>query len=613
MDKKNRRLAAPKPEEIARLKKQIASLRESQKELNVQLAEVSRDNSLFQTLFDTIPDLIYFKDANSKFIKVNTAWVKHKRLSRADEAVGKTDFDYFEKSFAQGTQREEKRIMRTRKSLVGKLEHLMPGSKASEWHLATKVPVVTKQGEVVGTCGITRDITPLKSAEEALQKAHDELELRVQERTADLRKANKLLETQLSQLNFLNDVSYQLAQFISLDELGPAIIEAFLNRFARGRAEGALCVRNENGFDFLCATPALASEQGQAAARQSLEVFVNSELQRPFVVNHWRGDDHVGSFSWPDLGDNSWYMAFPLVADNRVVGIIQIFSSKEAPMIYERELSVLTTLGAHAAACLSNALHYRELGSQSRMQGELDAARSIQQRFTPRDMPSIPRVRLKGAYYPAYEVGGDYLDYFQAENGNWVVVVADVCGKGVPAALFMTMLRSAFRLHGGKAVSAKGLVCAVNDSMRINLDDRSFVTALCLVINKEGTSMSYARAGHPVLLRLRRQGGRPEQYESNGLALGLVSDGDLFASMMDEIIIPLEQGDRFLIYTDGLTEATNPDQKPYGNLRLFDLLAADRNSDADMLMRRIMDDVSSFTKDSEPSDDLTVLALQVTG
>jgi sigma-B regulation protein RsbU (phosphoserine phosphatase) len=135
---------------------------------------------------------------------------------------------------------------------------------------------------------------------------------------------------------------------------------------------------------------------------------------------------------------------------------------------YPQERTVLATLAAHTAICLSNALHYQELGEKSRLDGELDAARSIQSRFTPNFRPQIPHVNLKGVYYPAYEVGGDYLDYFQTEDGQWVIVIADVCGKGIPAALLMTMLRSTFRVEARKETSAKRLLCAVNQVMAVN-------------------------------------------------------------------------------------------------------------------------------------------------
>ena len=193
------------------------------------------------------------------------------------------------------------------------------------------------------------------------------------------------------------------------------------------------------------------------------------------------------------------------------------------------------------------------------------------------------------------------------------MVIADVCGKGIPAALLMTILRSAFRVEARGETSAQRLLCSVNDSMRINLDDRSFVTAICLIINSEGTSMSYARAGHPKLIRIRAGGAGVDTIDTNGIALGFISDRAAFSGFVEEITIPLMTGDRYLIYTDGLTEAVNNERDAYGNKRLLDLLSGAVGDTPEAMLDAIMADVKLFTSGAPYHDDLTIIALQVTG
>jgi sigma-B regulation protein RsbU (phosphoserine phosphatase) len=193
------------------------------------------------------------------------------------------------------------------------------------------------------------------------------------------------------------------------------------------------------------------------------------------------------------------------------------------------------------------------------------------------------------------------------------MVIADVCGKGIPAALVMTMLRSTFRAEAkNHTYSAKKLLCAVNDSMKTNLDDRSFVTALCLVISPDGTTMTYARAGHPNLLEISPSG-KVSPIPCNGIALGLVFDTGAFDAMIDEVHVALQQGSRFLVYTDGLIDATDPQKNNYGFARLQALCAGDTSSNAEALMDRIMVDIKLFCKDAPYHDDLTILAMDVTG
>jgi serine phosphatase RsbU (regulator of sigma subunit) len=176
----------------------------------------------------------------------------------------------------------------------------------------------------------------------------------------------------------------------------------------------------------------------------------------------------------------------------------------------------------------------------------------------------------------------------------------------------MTILRSAFRVDARNETSARNLLCSVNNSMRVNLDDRSFVTAVCLIIQSDGTMMSYARAGHPKLIKINVNN-TVETIESNGIALGFISDSATFAGFIEEIAIPLLPGERYLIYTDGLTEAVNNDKEPYGAKRLTELLSGSTDGiTPEAILDTVMGDIKRFSSGAPYHDDLTVIALQVT-
>jgi len=570
------------------------------------------ERDMLHTLMDNLPDTIYFKDTESRFMRVNKAQAKTLGISDPAKAVGKTDFDFFVHDHARVAFAEEMEIVKTGKALINKVEKVgRPGGKLV-WFSATKVPISDKKGKIVGTVGVSRDITKMKEFEDELQKAKVELEIRVAERTVDLKRANDRLESRIAQLNFLNTASFELAQIMQLDALMPAILKTFTARFPLSQA--SICKVQKNAFKCAAATAMLDVDAGRIASEKALGVFLRTETQKTIIVDNWAKDARLSRNGWPEeLAGLPCYAAIPLLADNKCVAAIQIFTSSESREVLDNEQTLLATLATHAAACLSNAVHYLELGEKARLDGELDAARSIQRRFTPNFKPDIPRVNIKGVYFPAYEVGGDYLDYFKTENGDWVVVIADVCGKGIPAALLMTMVRSTFRVEGRRETSAKGLLCSVNDFMTLNIDDRSFVTALCVIISSSGKSMSYARAGHPIMLKLGTKGDVPQPITSNGLALGLISDSVKFREMMDEKTLDLKKGDRFLVYTDGLTDAANPERNSYGLQRLCEVLAKDTDSDAETLIAKLMEDIKKFTRHAPYHDDLTILALHVTG
>jgi sigma-B regulation protein RsbU (phosphoserine phosphatase) len=320
------------------------------------------------------------------------------------------------------------------------------------------------------------------------------------------------------------------------------------------------------------------------------------------------------NLSWPStLHEDPFWILFPLISDNSTLAIVQLFVAEQGRTVFNQEQTLLSTLAAHAAISLSNTLHYKYLEIRARLEGELEAARNIQQSLMPYVTPTIPRLQLAGEYLPAYEVGGDYLDYFQAGDGSWVIMVADVCGKGVPAALLMSVLRSIARVEARVNFSAKKLLCAVNESICLNINERSFITALAMVIKADGSSMTYSRAGHAKLLRIDVTRQQVETIDSKGIALGILQDTGQFSGHLDELTLPLEQGETYLAYTDGLTEAIDEQKNAYGVPRLIRTMLDLKEGTAAQMIGGLLTDVRLFTKNKPAFDDLTMMAMQVTG
>ncbi len=589
---------------------QLEELAELNQDLKSRLVKLEEEREYLGSLLDNIPDAIYFKDLKSQFVKVNKAWVEKSGAGCPEDMVGKTDFDIFTEEHARQAFADEQEIIKSATPLVGIEEKETWPNRPDTWVSTTKLPLYNSKGKIIGTFGLSRDITEIKQYRDALQKAKNELEIRVEERTTDLRNANTQLKTRIEQLNTLNDRVYNLSRLIHVDELYPVIIEDFLQRFPR--AEASLTIHTKKGYTCVHATEGLNTNEGKIASEKSFSFFWEAQKKRCFIIEDWKNSENINQHVWPNVEDLPCFVAIPLPGDNTLSSFIQIFTTKEFISIFEQEKPLITTLAAHAAVCLSNAVRYKELGDKARLEGELNAARNIQRSFTPQFVPSINHVNLKGLYIPAFEVGGDYLDYFETDDGHWVIVIADVCGKGVPAALFMTILRSTFRAQARKESSAKNLLCTVNESMQLNIDNRSFVTALCLIIDKDGSSMTYANAGHPRLLKIDNNGEDPRKIECRGIAMGLLNNTSIFSDKIEEISIDLVPGDRYFIYTDGLTESFNEAKELYGMHRLNRVLSKTSSLNPEGILNNIIEDVNQHTKEvSFNHDDLTMLAIEV--
>jgi PAS domain S-box-containing protein len=578
--------------------------------LEVLLRSLEQERDWLHLLLDHSRDAIYFKDLNSKYLRISRAHPAMQFFDTTEEAIGKSDFDIFPIEHAQEAYDDEQRIIATGEPILGIIERETAPGMPEKWVFTSKMPIHDKNGTTTGTFGLSRDITQIKQYENELQKAKDELEERVRERTKELQSANEALERRINQLDFLTTASYEMAQHVGISELGVAILEAFTSRLKAATA--AVLQYSENRYTRICATGSIADPAYKDAIETAIDQFNLTRITAPEIVVNWN-DKLPKATPWTSLTDLPACIAIPLLADNRTVGMLLLFADAGTEQLMQEERNVVLTLAAQAAVCMSNALYYIELDEKAHLEGELQAARSIQQRLTPNSKPDIPRMNLKGLYSPAYEVGGDYLDYFKNEAGCWVVVIADVCGKGVPAALLMTILRSAFRVEAKSQKSAKQLLCAVNDSMQTNLDDRSFVTAICLIISSDGSTMSYARAGHPRLIRITPDDNRIETIESDGIALGILSDRESFESTVNEVTIPLHKGERYIIYTDGLTEAFNLQKNTYGLSRLNSVLETKMNDTTpESTLNMILKDIKTFTAGAPYHDDLTVIAMEVT-
>ena len=302
------------------------------------------------------------------------------------------------------------------------------------------------------------------------------------------------------------------------------------------------------------------------------------------------------------------HLRIPLFSGIGFLGGVQVLLPENSDAKLAADLPLLGTLSTQASVALDNANHYLALREKTRIESELQVARKIQMHYVP-ETPSIPNFSLNGVCLPAQEIGGDYLDYFRNENGDWIIVIADVCGKGIPAALVMTSLHSCIRSEGRREKSSKELLISVNRLMGAELQrEKSFITCLCIILSENGVILNFSRAGHPALVVSGRSLKAPESFRSKGIALGMVAEEE-FRSRLEEINLPLHPGDRFFAYTDGVDEAKDSLDRPYGKIRLFDLLQRNRDCAPIQLIEQVLADVRLHVKDHRQYDDMTFLCL----
>jgi phosphoserine phosphatase RsbU/P len=316
----------------------------------------------------------------------------------------------------------------------------------------------------------------------------------------------------------------------------------------------------------------------------------------------------------PDVSQDSRYvaarsetrseLAAPLRVGGRTIGVFNL--ENDTPDAYhDGHLELVTAFAAQAAVALERARVTRELLERRRLEKELAIAREIQASFLPEAAPNLEGFDIAGTTIPHVEVGGDYYDFIQVSDTRLGIAIADVSGKGIPAALLMAGFRMSLLAEIRNEFTIRAVMRKVNGLLHESTDSGKFVTAFYGVLDCRNRVLIFSNAGHnpPVLMR---QDGRIEYLEEGGVALGVLPD----ASFEDRPVA-LRPGDVVVFYTDGVSEAPSPSSEQYGPERIERLVAGMVERSAAEIMAALIASVQEWTGAGRQEDDLTLVVLKV--
>jgi sigma-B regulation protein RsbU (phosphoserine phosphatase) len=238
---------------------------------------------------------------------------------------------------------------------------------------------------------------------------------------------------------------------------------------------------------------------------------------------------------------------------------------------------------------------------------ELNVANDIQQSILPKEFIDNNVLQLHAKMRPAKEVGGDFYDFFWITPEEIALVIADVSGKGVPAALFMTVSRTLIRAHATEKISPAKCLEIVNRLLEKSNSNNMFVTTFYGILNTKSGCFNYANAGHnpPILISSAQTSFLPT---TKGMALGIVP-----LDHFEENTIQLKKNDLLYLYTDGVTEAMSREEKCFGEQALQNVLQNSPGLGARQTIEKVEEELKEFTLDAEQSDDITMLAIRYLG
>ncbi|TDY89735.1 UNVERIFIED_ORG: serine phosphatase RsbU (regulator of sigma subunit) [Herbaspirillum seropedicae] len=242
------------------------------------------------------------------------------------------------------------------------------------------------------------------------------------------------------------------------------------------------------------------------------------------------------------------------------------------------------------------------------LQQELEIASKMQLSILPRQFAANPALSLHAMMIPAKEVGGDFYDFFDLDAHRTALVIADVSGKGVPAAFFMAVSRTLLRAIAPYTSSAAACIARVNDLLAADNEEMMFVTLFYAILDTRDGSMHYINAGHnpPYLLRADGCAGHPPA--TRGIALAVETD-----MYFEQGTVQLAPGDGLFLYTDGITEATDPDQQLFGEQRLIEELKQATGRPVGQITRHVVERIKDFEAGGPQADDITCMMVRYRG
>ena len=248
-----------------------------------------------------------------------------------------------------------------------------------------------------------------------------------------------------------------------------------------------------------------------------------------------------------------------------------------------------------------------QIVSKRRQQAEMASAALIQQSFLPKESTvnvTDSDVEIRAKIRPTREVGGDFYDFFMLDADRLAIVIGDVCGKGIPASLFMAVVVTVLRTAAREEPDAASTIARANAILCRDNAASLFATAFYAVLNLRNGTLEYCNCGHNAPVHLPASG-EPRRLAATGLPLALFADRPAAVSC-----IQLNPGDDLILFTDGVTEAVNPLEEEFGDPLLVETLLSNRNSTTAELVSRLFAAVDSFAQGEEQADDITCVAIR---
>lgn len=438
-------------------------------------------------------------------------------------------------------------------------------------------------------------------------------------RVQDLEKEKDLV------INLMREISDTLSVELELDKILGKIVDAAIEGTASKAAAvllkdpsgNTLSVRYVKGL-FPPVKPIKIDSYTVLKESQMVDIFKSSKISvgetyigipastgEPLFIKDAESDPRVIQTA-KGIVDIKSVIATPLKIQDNIMGVLAVLNKAIGTTHTESDLSLIQTLADQAAITIRQFEMYKEIVEKKQAERDISIANEIQMSLLPRKFPSTDKFDMYGFSIPAKGVGGDYFDYMKFGPNKVGIVIADVSGKGVPAALIMVMIRSITRTIASLSKDANMVLSQLNNSLSGDIVEDRYATAFYCALDAEKRILNYSNAGHGPLLLFRSKTKEFELLDTEGMPVGIMPNVEY-----GQDFIILDKGDMGVLYTDGITEAMNEAHDLFGMDRLQNAIYKNHESTTKEIADAVLADVNEFVGTAPQHDDETMIIFKV--
>jgi sigma-B regulation protein RsbU (phosphoserine phosphatase) len=417
-----------------------------------------------------------------------------------------------------------------------------------------------------------------------------------------LREENRQLKRAVEELSILNDLARAIGASVDSQDIIRKIVDRSMRAVLAEQTVVTLVDRNAD-------QPMKTLARAMTSSSEHTHYHVNENLlgwmhlyKKPLLTNDPANDDRFRGLKW----DQTIYsiLCVPLMVKSELIGVVTSYNKKDEVGFTDEDQRLLAIIAGQSAQIIENARLYEEEKALAGMKEQVKLAAQIQQDLLPKAPPTLPGYDIAACSLAAQMVGGDYYDFIHISGSRWAICLGDVSGKGLPASLLMANLQATLRGQTALDTPVGATIVRSNRLLYESTDPEKFATLFMAVLDADRHTLSFCNAGHehPMVFN---SGSAPVRLTTGGMALGVLDDFPY-----QEGSATLDPGDTLIIYSDGIPDAVNELESPFGEERLMQAVQANAGASAGDLMQKVIEAVHAHEQGAEQIDDLTIIVLK---